>query len=220
MSPLSLRLKKNGVYLVTGGLGGVGLEIAEHLARTVQARLILIGRSPFPIREEWERWLATHDPLDSISSKIQKLRSMEDFGAEVLACSADVASREQMQEVMDQARARFGAVNGVIHCAGVADYAGIIQRRTRDMTENVMAPKVNGTFVLQNILQDVRLDFFVLFSAIGTILYKTKFGQVGYNAGNEFFDAFAQSRMFGVKARSSSPSTGATGEKWACLWRR
>jgi NAD(P)-dependent dehydrogenase (short-subunit alcohol dehydrogenase family) len=90
---------------------------------------------------------------------------------------ADAANLNQVQAVIARAKRRFGQINCVLHTAGIADYEGVIQRRTREMTERVMAPKIMGTLVLDTILKDIKPDFFVLFSSIGNILYKTKFGR-------------------------------------------
>ncbi|MCC5623715.1 type I polyketide synthase [Nostoc sp. CHAB 5715] len=185
------RLKKGGVYLITGGLGGVGLSLASYLAKSVQAKLVLIGRSVFPAKEEWKQWLATHDENDGISRKIRQIEELEDLGAEVLVLSADAANFEQMQEAIAKVQEQFNQINGVIHCAGVADYAGVISRRTREMTESIMAPKVRGTLVLDSLLKNVKLDFLILCSSLSSIIYRKKFSEVGYCAANEFLDAFA-----------------------------
>lgn len=185
------RLRQGGVYLITGGLGGIGLALASHLAMTIRAKLVLIGRSAFPVREEWEQWLATHDDRDGTSRKIRKIQELEELGAEVLVKSADVTDFQQMQEAIAQVQQQFGKINGAIHCAGVPDYAGVISRRTREMTESIMAPKVKGTLVLNRLLQDAQLDFFILCSSLSSIIYRKKFSEVGYCAANEFLDAFA-----------------------------
>ncbi|MEK8015651.1 MAG: KR domain-containing protein, partial [Candidatus Parabeggiatoa sp.] len=185
------RLRERGVYLIIGGLGAIGLTLAEYLAKTVQARLILVGRSAFPPKKEWVHWLETHDKEDSVSSQIRKLQAFESWGAEVLLFSADVANQTQMQIVIHQAEKQLGPINGVINTAGVIDFAGVIHKRTRAMTESTLASKVKGTLVLDRLLQHVQLDFFVLGSSIGSIFYQAKFGQVGYAAASDFLDAFA-----------------------------
>ena len=114
-----MRLREGGVYLITGGLGRIGLVLAEYLARTVRAKLILIGRSAFPGRDKWEQWLATHGEDDRVSRRIRKVQAIEELGAEVLIISADVANEEQMQAVITQAYERFGTIHGVIHSAGI-----------------------------------------------------------------------------------------------------
>jgi acyl transferase domain-containing protein/acyl carrier protein len=185
------RLREKGVYLITGGFGGMGFILAEYLAKSLKARLILVGRSGFPAREDWKNWLVAHGEQDSVSRKIRKLQELEESGAEVMVFSADVSNYEQMQNVVDLAKKRFYQINGVLHTAGIADYAGMIQKRSRKITETIMAPKVMGTLVLDRVLKDAELDFFILFSSIGNMVYKQKFGQVAYNAANEFLDAFA-----------------------------
>jgi polyketide synthase PksJ len=185
------RLKERGIYLITGGLGGMGFTFANYLAQNYRARLILVGRSPFPDRKNWPQWLADHPADDNVSLKIQKIQEMEQPGAEIMVCSADVSNEQQMRAVIAEAQQRFGLINGVLHTAGLGDYAGVIRQRTREMTEQVMAPKVKGTLVLEAILKDDHPDFLVLFSSIGNIIYPIKFGQVGYSAANEFLEAFA-----------------------------
>lgn len=185
------RLRKNGVYLITGGLGKIGLTLAEYLARTVQAKLILTGRSAFPEPEEWERWVQTHAPDDPCSRIIRSLRELQTMGSAVLVVAADVADAEQMQAAVSCAEARFGAINGVIHSAGVLG-DGAIQHKTLAELKNVLSPKVAGTIVLDTIFKDAALDFFVLFSSLSAI--KPGFGQVAYAAANNFLDAFAYSR--------------------------
>ncbi len=182
------QLRPGGVYLITGGLGGIGLEIAEYLARTAQAKLVLIGRSPFPGREEWNQWLATHGDQDRVSHKIRKLQAIEHLGSEVLILRADVADKEQMAAVVAQSSRRFGSIHGVIHAAGVAG-GGMIQLKTAEMAASVLAPKVQGTRVLEEVFKDGKLDFLVLCSSRSSIL--GGFGQIDYCAANAFLDAFA-----------------------------
>ena len=182
------RLRKEGVYLITGGLGGIGLVLAEHLAKTVQAKLILIGRSGFPERSACEQWLTTHDDQDTTSRKIQKVQALEEFGAEVQVISADVANLEQMQSAIAQTLEQFGQIHGVIHAAGIAG-GGMIQLKTPEIAASVLAPKVKGTLVLDEVLKDINLDFFVLCSSLSSIM--GEFGQVDYCAANAFLDGFA-----------------------------
>ncbi|MDZ8110303.1 MAG: SDR family NAD(P)-dependent oxidoreductase [Nostoc sp. DedQUE12a] len=182
------RLREKGVYLITGGFGGIGLVLAEYLARTVQAKLLLVGRSALPQKNEWSRWLSTHDETDSTSCKIRKVQELEDLGAEVLAIAADVCNIEQMQNAIAQAQQQFGQLNGVIHAAGIPG-GGAIQRKTPKEAERILAPKVKGTIVIDTILKNIELDFFVLVSSNSSIV--AEFGQVDYCAANAFLDAYA-----------------------------
>ena len=184
----TLRLRKEGVYLITGGLGGIGLTLAEHLAKTIQAKLLLVGRSEFPQPDKWSEWLTDHDEQDSTSRKILKVQELEQLGAKVLVVSADVTNLEQMHWAIQKAQSHFGNFNGVIHAAGVPA-GGVIQLKTPQMTASILAPKVKGTLVLNSILQGVQLDFFVLCSSMTAI--QAEFGQVDYVSANAFLDAFA-----------------------------
>ncbi len=181
-------LRTQGVYLITGGLGGIGLVLATHLAKTVQAKLILTRRSAFPRRAEWAQWLASHAPEHEISDKIRQLQALEAQGAEVLVISADVTHQQSMQEVITIAKAQFGVIHGVIHTAGIAG-GGVIQRKTADLAARVLDPKVRGTMVLYTVIKNETLDFFILCSSISSIL--ATFGQVDYCAANAFLDAYA-----------------------------
>lgn len=182
------RLREQGVYFITGGLGGIGLVLAGHLAKTVHAKLILVGRSDFPARDEWNQWLNTHQQQDRISRKIAKLRELEELGAEILVLKGDVGDYQQMEQVVAQATKRFGKIHGVIHSAGIPG-GGIIQLKKPAAAEQVMAPKVIGTLVLDHVLKEQPLDFFLLCSSVNSIL--SIFGQVDYSAANAFLDAFA-----------------------------
>lgn len=182
------RLREEGVYLITGGAGGVGMVLAEYLAREVRARLVLVGRSPLPAREEWEGWLETHDEQERVSRKLRKLLALESFGAEVMYLCADVTDVRQMREALVTVNGRFGQVNGVIHAAGVSP-GGIIQLKSPEVAAQVLAPKVTGTLVLENIFKDAGLDYLMLCSSLTAIT--GTFGMVDHCAANAFLDAFA-----------------------------
>ncbi|MDT5268373.1 MAG: hypothetical protein QOH49_559 [Acidobacteriota bacterium] len=190
-------LKEEGVYLITGGLGGIGLVLARHLARTLRARLILTGRSVLPPREGWAQLLATRGDDDELRVKLREITLMEEDGAEVLALDADAADAERMREVVRLARARFGRIDGVIHSAGISP-GGMIEAKTTDAAARVLAPKVRGARVLEELFRDEQLDFLALFSSLVSVT--GAFGQVDYCAANAFLDAFAHyhSRRYGT----------------------
>ncbi len=184
-------LRPKGTYLITGGLGGVGLTFAEHFARTAQARLILTSRSGLPPKSEWKSWVESHDSADSVSVKIGKVQQLEDLGADVMVASADSADEEQMQRVVAEATRRFGPIHGVIHAAGTFG-VGPIQFKTRESIEIVLRPKLQGTLILERLLNDANLDFFVLCSSVNALY--GYIGAVDYCAANAYQDAFALSR--------------------------
>ncbi len=194
----SLPFKERGVYLITGGLGGIGLTLAEDLARGVKARLVLIGRSSLPSKDQWSTWLATHAAGEDIRQRIETVQSLEALGAEVLIIAADVTNLSQLQTAVAEVHARFGAIQGVIHAAGLPG-GGMIQLKTPEAAESVMAPKVRGTLILTTVLRDEPLDFFASCSSINAVA--PVFGQVDYCAANAFMDAFArhQQSLQGVR---------------------
>ncbi|HEY4590873.1 MAG TPA: KR domain-containing protein, partial [Thermoanaerobaculia bacterium] len=185
------RLRQGGVYLITGGLGALGLEVAGLLAREAAAKLVLVGRTPFPDREGWDSWLAAHGEEDPVSRRIRKLLAIEAQGGEVMTVAADVADLLAMAAARDAAVARFGAIHGVVHAAGRPG-GGVLQVKTRAAAEAVLAPKVKGALVLDELFRGWPLDFMVLFSSITAVLAQP--GQADYAAANAFLDAFAQER--------------------------
>lgn len=190
-SPKQSPLRNRGVYLITGGLGGMALEIAEYLARSCAAKLVLVGRSAVPAPEEWATWHDSHDEQEETSRKIRILKRLGEHGSEVLVLSADASDRAQMQSVIRQAEARFGSLHGVIHCAGIPG-EGLIQLKTKESAASVLQPKVPGTLVLADLLAGKQVDFLVLCSSLSSVVGGV--GHVDYCAANAFLDTFAQAR--------------------------
>lgn len=180
------RLRTQGVYLITGGLGGIGLEIAAWLARTCRARLVLAGRSRVPPREEWASLM--RDPQSRWGARLRKVEEVERAGGEVLLLQADVADEAQMQAALAVARARFGTIHGVFHAAGVAP-AKLIQL-SRGPARDVLAPKIQGARVLERVLAAEPLELWVLCSSLRAIA--GGLGAAEYAAANCFLDAFAR----------------------------
>ncbi|WP_438040323.1 type I polyketide synthase [Sorangium sp. So ce128] len=174
-------LRERGVYLITGGLGGIGLWLADHLARTARARLILTGRSA-PTDEQRARLL-----------------SLEQAGAEVVALRADVADPSQMRAAAREAIDRFGALHGVIHAAGVAA-GGLIDRLTADALDAELSPKALGALAIDEIARALKPDFVLLCSSITAL--SGGLAHAGYAAANAFLDAYAQ-----ACARRAGPYT-------------
>jgi len=186
------RLREKGVYLVTGGLGGLGLCLAGYLARCFRARLVLVGRSGLPPRSDWPDWLSTHGPEDSFNRKITRLVEMEKAGAQVMPVQANVANRREMGDAIRQAEAHFGTINGVIHAAGILGSGkgfATIDRVGREEFSEQFTAKVYGLMVLADLLPPARLDFFLLSSSLSPIL--GGLGFVAYAAANQFMDTFA-----------------------------
>jgi thioesterase domain-containing protein/NADP-dependent 3-hydroxy acid dehydrogenase YdfG len=197
-APAAAGLRPRGTYLITGGLGGIGLALADHLARLVKARLVLVSRTPLPERSAWPDWLRTHDERDETGRKIRKVQDLERAGAEVLVLPADVADLGQMQGAVARAAEAFGPIHGVIHAAGLAR-GRLVQDKTAGMAAQVLAPKVAGSLVLAQVFRDAPLDFFASCSSLASILGER--GHVDYCAANAFLDAFTQAPPAGLRTR-------------------
>jgi acyl transferase domain-containing protein/thioesterase domain-containing protein len=190
-SDSQMRLRKEGVYLITGGLGGIGYVMATELAKQYQAKLVLINRTPLPARDEWSDWLKEHGADDSMSRNIRKVRDLESLGVEVMVLSGDVTDIGRVKDIISEAEARLGPINGVIHGAGTLN-DGLIQMKSQADIEDVFAPKVYGTLVLDELFKGKDLDFFVLFSSNSTVTAPV--GQIDYVAANAFLNAYAHQR--------------------------
>lgn len=182
------RLRKGGVYLITGGLGGIGLILAEYLVGTLHANVSLVGRSALPPRDQWAQVQA--DATHPLAQRITHLQALEAQGGKVLVLQADVADVAQMRHAVAQTQAHFGALHGVLHTAGVPG-VGIMQLKTPEAAAAVLAPKVQGTRALAQALADCQLDFLMLFSSVISILGGGP-GQVDYCAANAFLDTYAR----------------------------
>jgi acyl transferase domain-containing protein len=193
-SPDTLPLREKGVYLITGGLGKIGLAVAEFLGRTVKARLVLTGRSEFPDRPQWNDWLAAHGEDGATSRKIRRLLALEELGAEVAVFQADAADRDGMRAVIEHAVARFGELHGAIHGAGntTASGFGPVNQLGAGGAEGQFRPKVHGAHVLEELLRGRPLDFCVLLSSLSTVL--GGLGLLAYASANSYLDAFAARR--------------------------
>jgi acyl transferase domain-containing protein/thioesterase domain-containing protein/acyl carrier protein len=182
-------LRPGGVYLVTGGLGGIGQELMAHLGRHAKARLVCVGRSPMPQESTWDSWLQKHGEQNDTSRRILKVRALQALGAEVMLATADVTDREAMAQVVAEAARRFGRIHGVFHCAGVLKDQ-LIALRAPETDAVVLSVKAKGALVLQSLFVDGDLDFLVHFSSVSSILGLP--GQVDYTAANAVLDALAK----------------------------
>lgn len=181
--------RTHGVYLITGGLGDLGLEIAEFLVRNYEAKVILTSRSTIPEKERWREWLRQHDKKEKLYKKIERLVEIESIGGEILVEKADVVDYDRMKLVVDQMYETYGCIHGVLHVAGNQGGA-MIQFKLEDKENIVLDPKVKGTMVLDKLFRDKKLDVFVLFSSL-VALYGVA-GQIDYAAANLFLDCYAQ----------------------------
>jgi acyl transferase domain-containing protein len=164
-------LRRGGTYLITGGMGGLGRAVAEHLARRYAAKLILTGRSSVD------------------ASKQQVLAKLEELGGEGLYVQADSVDAQSMSAALAAGRRRFGTLHGVIHAAGVESSGDLLSADVAGM-QRVWSPKIVGTVVLSEVLKDEPIDFLAYFSSISAVL--GDFGSCDYAVGNRFELAHAK----------------------------
>lgn len=180
-------LRREGTYLITGGLGGLGLELAKGLAGTgLRPRLVLVGRTGLPGDEDLKRLLDEGD--ERVTRVHEGLAQLSEMGAVYRVLTADVADPRAMRRALDIASASFGPVSGVFHLAGVPGN-GMLQFRSPKEAQQVLAPKVQGTLVLEEIFASrPPLDFFVAFSSVAAL--DGLRGSGDYAAANAFLDSF------------------------------
>ncbi len=185
-------IRPRGAYLITGGLGDVGLTVAQALAKEAGARLVLLGRTGLPPRERWGDWLARHSDADLTGRKIRRLLDVEEAGGDLLLVEADVADASAMRAAFERAEARFGEVHGVFHAAGlVGDVRPIVESGPADAEAHFRA-KCAGLYALADVLEGRRPDFVALFSSTASALGGP--GVAAYSAASAFMDSFAAAR--------------------------
>jgi len=191
--PPAFSLKDDGVYLITGGLGNIGLLLASYISKTVKnARLILVGRSAMPAEQYWDQLLNEPDN-EVMASRIAKIREIQANGAQVAVFNADVADLDEMQALFASSQTRFGQFNGIIHCAGQihGSMKALVETDKADFDQQYRS-KVEGVMVLDQLLASHKPDFCLLMSSLSSIL--GGLGFTAYAAGNVYMDAFVQNK--------------------------
>ena len=189
------RFKAGGTYLITGGLGGMGLTLARRLVTDIKARVVLLGRAPLPPRADWADTAARRRASPRTRAAIAAIEAMDPDGTMVLTLAADTCNLAEMRAARDTAEAAFGKITGVLHAAGRIDDAPLLSK-TDAAIDAVFAPKVTGLRVLDALFPDGALDLLVLFSSSSTAT--TPAGQVDYVAANAYLNAVAQARRGGA----------------------
>ncbi len=169
----AITLRPDRSYLLTGGLGGLGLTTAEWMIERGAQRLVLVGRS---------------EPSPAARARI---RSFEDRGATVRIEAVDVTRRAELEDLLARIDVELGPLAGVVHGAGVLDN-GVLGDLQRERVATVLAPKLLGALLLDEATRERELDFFVLYSAFAGLLANV--AQASHGAANAFLDALAHAR--------------------------
>lgn len=166
-------IKSGGTYFITGGLGGIAYSVCQYLAECYQAKLILCGRSYL---EE---------------NKQRQLDELRRLGADVFYFCADVSDLKAMRRGVDDAIRSFGVIDGVFHSAGVSHEQNIFEKTSAQIAQ-VIAPKISGALVLDELLSDQPLDFVLYFSSVSALL--GDLGACDYALANRFLLSYAEQR--------------------------
>lgn len=195
LMPLTNRFKDGGVYLCTGGLGGIALTLCETIAKQVSSpTFVLLSRREFPPQYQWND--IAGDENNQWHSTLRILQRIQTAGASIEVIQCDIARRDELQRTIHDVMHRYGKLNGVIHAAGIAG-GTLIQRSTKHTAAEVLMSKVHGTYLLAQTLSAIPLDFVMLCSSLSAVIGTV--GRVDYAGANACLDAFAESHLFNSK---------------------
>lgn len=166
----SSNIRRQGVYLITGGSGALGMLIARYLMTEYQAKMILVGRR-------------------QVDETIQSfINEQEALGNELMYIQTDITNQEETNQLLSEIRKKYGCINGIIHAAGIIIDNYFVNKTMAEFNK-VISPKIHGAICLDEATKDDKLDFFVLFSSLASTMGNG--GQVDYAYGNSFMDHFA-----------------------------
>lgn len=185
-----IKLVENGAYVITGGTGGIGLEIAKYLSALKKINIVLIGVSKLPERHLWPD-IIERGQDKKLCTKLEGIIQIEKLGASVDYYSADVSDEFEMRTVISRIRAEYGRINGVVHSAGIAG-DGFIIRKDEKAFRKVLAPKIKGTWLLDRLTIEDKPDFFIMFSSAVSIFGAP--GEGDYTAANSYLDSYTWHR--------------------------
>ncbi|MFP6613718.1 MAG: beta-ketoacyl synthase N-terminal-like domain-containing protein [Pirellulales bacterium] len=193
-----MRWRRDGSYLVTGGLGDLGLKAARWIVEQGGEHIVLLSRRELPPRDIWENEIEQDSP---IADRLRAIRDLESGGARVYVVAADVTSEPQMTGVIATLRDEgWPPVRGVVHCAGLSHAEPLLEMSEETMHADCR-PKVQGSWLLHQLLADEPLDFFVMFSS-GASVISSPF-LASYASANAFLDVLAHHRRANGQAALS-----------------
>lgn len=167
-------IKSNGCYLITGGFGGIGLELLKYLtSKNERVKIAILGRKN-----------KTKDK--NLQNKIKKFNNN---GAQIIFFECDVTQKKILEKTINDIQIKLGSIKGVFHAAGIKG-KGFLFKENEVNFRDVLSPKLKGTNLVYDLLADKNLDFMILFSSVGSIFPSP--GQCGYAAANSYLDAFVQ----------------------------
>ncbi|EPR13608.1 hybrid non-ribosomal peptide synthetase/type I polyketide synthase [Ruminiclostridium papyrosolvens] len=188
-SGINKYLKAKGVYLISGGLGDLGFNLAKYLITSYNAKVAIIGKTLIPERDEWDKYIVESN--DELAGKLKKLKVLEDLGGTILYYSQDISDYDKVLEIVKDIEKKTGEINGVIHTAGVVGKnAKAAKEMDEEDFETQFRSKVYGLIVIDKIFRNKNLDLCLLTSSLSSIL--GGLGDTAYAAANIYMDYFAQ----------------------------
>ncbi|KAK7990516.1 hypothetical protein PG990_014796 [Apiospora arundinis] len=188
-SKKTLLPKPEGTYLITGGLGVLGLETCDFLIEKGARRIVIVSRRGLLPRGEWAA------APESLAPILRRIQAMEDRGASIHVVPLDIGAADAHDRLLGALdRLSLPPVKGVIHASGVLEDS-LLSETTEDSFARVLSPKISGALALHRAFPPVAaggLDFFVLYSSIGQLVGTS--GQSSYGSGNAFLDTLAAHR--------------------------
>ena len=177
----------DSTYLITGGLGFLGIKLAQWLAEQGAGHIVLVSRREFPLKQDWLKV----NPDSEEGKKIKLLQLLEKKGTTVTFCSADVGDQQQMNSIIEKVNTQEKPLRGVVHAAGIT-FGLPLEQIDSNILKSVLEPKIVGGWILHQLTKNLSLDFFISFSSAGSV-WGAK-GQADYDAANHFLDTLAYYR--------------------------
>ncbi|EOW9529830.1 SDR family NAD(P)-dependent oxidoreductase [Bacillus cytotoxicus] len=197
-----ITIQDNETYVITGGTGHIGGEIARAFLKKAKVNLVLTGREQLPSREEWKKGNLS----SKVVSKINVIQDLENQGAKVEYFAVDVTNEQKMKEMIQAVKQLYGPIHGVVHAAGTIHHsAGKLLSKDLNDIQQVMSSKVQGTIIADMVTRQEPLKFFVTLSSISASkkIWAANLGD--YAAGNAFLNGYSQYRKnTGAPGRSLS----------------
>lgn len=190
------RFRDNGIFLCTGGLGGIALTLCQAIVQNVKNPMfILISRSFFPEKSNWPSILSDSSQ-EFLHEKIKIINSIESYGGTVHVMKADVSIITQLASVINNVQNLYGKINGVIHAAGISGQGAMLLKTEADV-KKMFGSKIFGTYNLARLLAPTKLDFMMFCSSISSIVGVT--GLSDYSSANSALDSFTTSGLINSK---------------------
>lgn len=188
VSKKEISINKEGVYIITGGTGDLGAEVAGHLVRSGFEKLVLLGKQTIPKKEDWQNFIENSQDM-RLKKKIQYWMGLDRELSEFEVKSIQLDDLETLGFYLDDIRSRMGEIKGILHLAGKSG-DGFLFNKEEQVYREVYGPKAIGAMNLHLATLEDKLDIFIMFSSISSILHYP--GQTDYTSANMFLDSLAE----------------------------